>query len=251
MRLSGLARRILWPAATLLLLHLSREVDAAKSRAPEDNFAFRAFLERIPDNELVEMGRRMHYPELELALEDFAEFIESKPELADWSYSKAAALIRIAPRAVKSAKMLQYLFRIGYNQIPKFCLQSINGQLTISAGCARWLAINDCSSLLDEMLQENPDLKFIYSELFRLAIREGSIDVMKQMHERGQAQIPSEESVRAAVESNHFEAVKLIFEMFGDQIDWSIVVEGYSHTLRSDKMTKYLLENVSVTSSPS
>jgi hypothetical protein len=130
----------------------------------------------------------------------------------------------VAPRDVKSAKALHYLFHIGYNRVPKLCLRLNNRIPTVHVGCAKWLTENNSLSLLKEMFQGNPDFEYSHDDLCNLAIGNGSLDVLKWLHAKKKMQCPKEWDVGDAARSGNLETIQWVFTEFKDQIDWEDVI---------------------------
>jgi hypothetical protein len=156
----------------------------------------------------------------------------------------------ISPRDVTSASALQYLLHIGYSQIPKLCLRLNNGVPTIHTGCAKWLAKNNCLSLLKEMFQHNPDFEDEFDELYYSSIKAGSLDVAKWLHDEKGMQRLSEDSVIGATQKGHLDTIEWIVDEFKNQINWkSVIKESYSYW-RSHKVIDYIESKVNVTLEP-
>jgi hypothetical protein len=156
----------------------------------------------------------------------------------------------VLPHAVKSAGQLQKLFDAGYDRIPKSFLCLRNDVHTIHTDCVKWLAENKCLSLLKEMFQHNPDFKVYYRELYNFAIRKGSIDVAKWLHDKKEMQCPSEDSVVSAIREGHLEVIKWIVAELKCPIDWKAVIEESYRAWRSHKVIDYLEDEANVTLEP-
>jgi hypothetical protein len=171
--------------------------------------------------------------------------------MAEYSSERIIKQLTLPPHVVKSAEQLQKLLNAGYDQIPAFCLLTKNNKSpSIRPDCAEWLAEHNCLSLFKEMLQHNPDYKYKYDWIYNSAIRKGSIDVAKWLHDERGMQRLFKDSVIAATQKGHLETIKWIVTELKCPIDWENVIEHAYKFWRSHKVIEYLEGKVNITLKP-
>jgi hypothetical protein len=97
------------------------------------------------------------------------------------------------------------------------------------------------------MLQHNPDYKYKYHGLYKNAIKNGSLDVLKQLHRMKKVDGLDWSNVSFAISFGQLETTKWIAKASEKEIDWnSAVLEAYKDR-RSYKVIEYLREKVGIT----
>ncbi|PJF18774.1 hypothetical protein PSACC_01416 [Paramicrosporidium saccamoebae] len=185
---------------------------------------------------LIEMGRTLNLDPTPSEPFEFLKALDSllqerratagnNPDLITKHYCDAAAILTECPVIPTVEKKFKQEFADAENLR---CLRLKYGVPTIHFECSEWLAEHNCLALLREMLREHPTSPYNWYSICSSAIRTGSLDVLKWLHEEKKLTIlDMYYPMSKAVYSGHLKTIQWLHSEFESQIDWSEVIASF------------------------